>query len=77
MAALEQRQAHHAECWQALDSSVKLYQGATSALADRFQNEAAKHYEPPALAALLVQIAEINVWNRLNVAVRQVAGRWG
>lgn len=32
------------------------------------------HYDEAALAALLVQIAQINVWNRLNVAVRQVAG---
>ena len=44
---------------------------------DAVWNEAAKHYEAPALAALLVQIAAINVWNRLNVPVRQVAGRWG
>src|SRR5262249_32428229 len=44
---------------------------------DEIWDEAAKHYDQPALAALLVQIAEINVWNRLNVAVRQVAGRWG
>jgi len=44
---------------------------------DAVWNEAAKHFEPAALAALLVQIGEINVWNRLNVAVRQVAGRWG
>ena len=31
-------------------------------------------YDEAALAALLVQIAQINVWNRLNVAIRQVAG---
>ncbi|MGZ6098734.1 MAG: carboxymuconolactone decarboxylase family protein [Myxococcaceae bacterium] len=36
--------------------------------------EAARHFEAPALAALLVQIALINVWNRFNVPVRQVAG---
>jgi AhpD family alkylhydroperoxidase len=44
---------------------------------DEVWNEAAKHHEPPALAALLVQIALINVWNRLNVPIRQVAGGWG
>jgi len=44
---------------------------------DAVWNEAAKYHDPPALAALLVQIAAINVWNRLNVPVRQVAGRWG
>jgi len=38
--------------------------------------EASKHYDPRAMSALLVQIALINVWNRLNVAVRAVAGGW-
>jgi len=44
---------------------------------DEVWNEAAKHHEPPALATLLLQIALINVWNRLNVPIRQVAGGWG
>ena len=39
--------------------------------------EAADHYEPRVLAALLLQIATINVWNRLNASTRAVAGRWG
>jgi AhpD family alkylhydroperoxidase len=29
-----------------------------------------------ALASLLIGIAAINVWNRFNVATRQVAGAW-
>ena len=29
-----------------------------------------------ALAALAIAIATINVWNRLNVMTRQVAGQW-
>ena len=41
---------------------------------DDIWNEAARHYDERALAALLVSIANINVWNRLNAAVRQVAG---
>ena len=41
---------------------------------DELWNEAAKHYDERALAALLIEIASINVWNRLNVASRQVAG---
>ena len=36
--------------------------------------EAARHHDEPALAALLLAIASVNVWNRLNVATRQVAG---
>ncbi len=38
--------------------------------------EAARHYNEKALAALVLAIANINVWNRLNVAVGQVAGEW-
>jgi hypothetical protein len=40
-------------------------------------NEAARHYDGRALAALVVSIAATNVWDRLNVTTRQVAGaRW-
>lgn len=38
--------------------------------------EAAAHFDQQALAALVLDIAQINVWNRLNVATRQVAGEW-
>ncbi|MGZ3518470.1 MAG: carboxymuconolactone decarboxylase family protein [Vulcanimicrobiaceae bacterium] len=41
---------------------------------DAIWNEAARHYDEPALAALIIAIAAINVWNRLNVTTRQVAG---
>ncbi|WP_257459229.1 carboxymuconolactone decarboxylase family protein [Archangium lipolyticum] len=43
---------------------------------DELWKEAARHYDEPALAALVLAIANINVWNRLNVATRQVAGEW-
>jgi AhpD family alkylhydroperoxidase len=36
--------------------------------------EVANHYDERALAALILSIGAINVWNRLNVAVKQVAG---
>lgn len=42
---------------------------------DVFEN-AAKHFDEPALAALVVHIALINTWNRLNVITGQVAGEW-
>ena len=45
-------------------------------LPDEIWNEAARHYDEPALAALIITIANINVWNRFNVATRQVAGAW-
>jgi AhpD family alkylhydroperoxidase len=46
------------------------------AVPDEVFDEAAKHYEEPALAALVVVISVINTWNRLNVINRQVAGEW-
>jgi AhpD family alkylhydroperoxidase len=39
-------------------------------------NEAARHYNEQSLAGLLLAIATINVWNRLNVSTRQIAGEW-
>jgi alkylhydroperoxidase family enzyme len=41
---------------------------------DEIWDEAARHYDEPALGALILAIALINVWNRLNVTTRQVAG---
>jgi AhpD family alkylhydroperoxidase len=43
---------------------------------DAIWSEAARHYDEKALAGLVLAIATINVWNRLNVATRQVAGEW-
>jgi len=41
---------------------------------DEIWDEAAKHYDEPALAALVISIAAINTWNRLNLSTRQLAG---
>jgi len=38
--------------------------------------EAARHYDEKGLAALILAIAGINVWNRLNASVGQIAGEW-
>lgn len=38
--------------------------------------EAAQHYDEKALAALTLNVAMINLWNRLNVPSKQVAGQW-
>ncbi|HZE26300.1 MAG TPA: hypothetical protein VE083_02885 [Terriglobales bacterium] len=43
---------------------------------DEIWEDAARHYDEQALAALVTAIATINVWNRLKVATRQVAGEW-
>jgi AhpD family alkylhydroperoxidase len=44
------------------------------AVTDEIWNDARKHFDEQALAGILLSIAGINVWNRLNVATRQVAG---
>jgi len=43
---------------------------------DEIWDEAARHYDEKALASLIISIGAINVWNRLNATVRQVAGEW-
>jgi AhpD family alkylhydroperoxidase len=43
---------------------------------DAVFDEAAKHYDEAALAALVVCIAAINTWNRLNVVTGQQSGKW-
>ncbi|GAB3840488.1 carboxymuconolactone decarboxylase family protein [Dactylosporangium cerinum] len=57
---------------------------ATTRLADRADAvpddiwaEAAEHYDEEQLAALVIAIASINTWNRLNAATRAVAGSQG
>jgi AhpD family alkylhydroperoxidase len=43
---------------------------------DEVWDEAARHYDEAQLAALVLSIATINAWNRLNVATRQITGEW-
>lgn len=43
---------------------------------DEVWDEAARHYDEQALAALLVSITVTNVFNRLDVSTRQVPGAW-
>jgi AhpD family alkylhydroperoxidase len=58
----------------ALTEAVTRLSDRADPVPDEIWAEVAEHYDEPELAALLVEIAQINVWNRLNVAVRQVAG---
>ncbi|HKV51798.1 MAG TPA: carboxymuconolactone decarboxylase family protein [Gemmatimonadaceae bacterium] len=41
---------------------------------DDVWDEAAQHYDDKGLSALVIAIAAINTWNRLNVTTRQPAG---
>ena len=58
----------------ALTEAVTRLSDRPDPVPDEIWNDAARHYDEPALAALIVQIALINVFNRLNVPTRQVAG---
>jgi AhpD family alkylhydroperoxidase len=44
---------------------------------DEVWDEAARHYDERGLAALVLEIAVANLYNRLNLTTRQVAGAWG
>ncbi len=43
---------------------------------DDVWDNAARHYDDAQLAALVLAIAAINTWNRLNVTTRQIGGDW-
>jgi len=43
---------------------------------DEVWDEAARHFSERELAALTLSIGLTNVWNRLNILTRQVAGEW-
>jgi AhpD family alkylhydroperoxidase len=60
----------------ALTEAVTRLSDRPDPVPDAVWEEAARHYDESGLAALLLEIAAINVWNRLNVATRQVAGPW-
>jgi len=60
----------------ALTEAVTRISDREDPVPDAVWNEAKRHYDEAQLSALLVTIAKINVWNRFNVATRQVAGAW-
>jgi len=59
----------------ALTESLTRIADAADPVPDAIWDEAARHYDEKQLAGLVTAIASINVWNRLNVATRQVAGQ--
>jgi AhpD family alkylhydroperoxidase len=60
----------------ALSEAVTRISDRPDPVPDEIWKEAARHYDEKGLAALIAAIGLINVWNRLNVATRQVAGEW-
>ena len=43
---------------------------------DSVWDEAARHYDESQLAGLVLAIAGINTWNRINATTRQITGDW-
>ena len=60
----------------ALTEAVTRLSDRSDPVPDEIWKEARQHYDETALASLLLWIATTNVWNRLNVPTKQVAGEW-
>jgi alkylhydroperoxidase family enzyme len=58
----------------ALTEAVTRISDSSDPVPDAIWNEAAEYYHEKGLAALLIAIGAINVWNRFNVSTRQVSG---
>ena len=43
---------------------------------DEVWAQAARHYDEAQLASLVLAIASINAWNRINATTRQITGEW-
>lgn len=60
----------------ALAEALTRISDRADAVPDEIWREASRHYSENVLAAIVLSIATINLWNRLNVATRQVTGPW-
>jgi AhpD family alkylhydroperoxidase len=60
----------------ALTESVTRISDRENPVSDEVWNEAKRHYDESAMAALVLFIATTNLFNRLNVATGQVAANW-
>jgi AhpD family alkylhydroperoxidase len=59
-----------------LTEAVTRIADSSDPVPDAVWNEARRQYDDQALAALLLSIGLTNLFNRINVATRQVAGVW-
>ena len=60
----------------ALTESLSRIADRADPVTDEVWNEAARHFDETQLAALVMSIGMINLWNRLNAATRQVSGEF-
>jgi len=60
----------------ALTEAVTRIADSPDAVADEIWDEAARHCDETQLGGLVVAIAGINAFNRINAATRQITGDW-
>ncbi len=60
----------------ALTEAVTRIADRPESISDEVWEEAAKHFDEKQMAALVMHIAGINTWNRINAATRQPTGEW-
>jgi AhpD family alkylhydroperoxidase len=60
----------------ALGEAISRMSDREDPVPDAVWDEAARHYDEKGLATLVLAIAQINVWNRINVPTRQPADGW-
>jgi AhpD family alkylhydroperoxidase len=60
----------------ALTEAITRLADRSDPVPDDIWEEAARHYNEKELAALVLAIAGINAFNRLNAATRQITGEW-
>jgi AhpD family alkylhydroperoxidase len=60
----------------ALTEAVTRLADRSDPVPDEIWEEAARHYDESELAGLVLTIASINAWNRINASTRQITGEW-
>ena len=58
----------------ALAEAITRISDSSDPVPDAVWDEAAQHYDEKGLASLVIAVSVTNLWNRLNVSTRQVAG---
>ena len=58
----------------ALTEALTRLPDRSAQVSDEVWEAAAEHFDETQLGALVLDIANVNVWNRLNIATRQIAG---
>ena len=61
----------------ALTEALTRVADRADAVADELWAEVSEHFDEEQRAALILDIAQINLWNRLNVGTRQLVGEQG